>query len=445
MRIKTIHLCLVGLILHGLVGYALADSTRTPDDFSSIRGFNYVPSYARTDVEIWGQFDSKIVDRELAFAERLKLSTVRIFLQELVYRNDPEGFLDNLESFLALSAKHNIKVMPVLFDSCFGVSPSMESEDFWVANPGPDHMGRDYWPLGEAYVDAILHRFRNDDRILMWDIMNEPEVTWRYRTPMGREAIWQFCRHFISFVKERDGKHPVTVGVATYQSNVNIVDMLDVVSLHNYGPEENLRSDIRNAKLQAGSKPVIISEVGAPGRDQPYEMSVRVCEDTNIGWFIWELMIGRNQFQAVQGVIYPDGTIRKKSEVEAILGGSAEHWVVRPDSEGIPIARDLGPSNLMYRAHLRFRQTPTDERNFSERYTYFRTLTWNATAKTPGASPLGPKGLEAKQAALQSKQLFDDGEVEVACTQMDALISITAADIDQRKGKPYKVEPPGLD
>lgn len=96
---------------------------------------------------------------------------MRMFLQSLVYHHDSKQFLNNLEHFVDRADAHGMKVMPVLFDSCFGVSPSLESQHVWVANPGPDRMGREFWPESEKYVREVVSRFADDPWISFWDVM----------------------------------------------------------------------------------------------------------------------------------------------------------------------------------------------------------------------------------------------------------------------------------
>ncbi len=440
---------MIRISLFPMLWLALASCTplQKPDidDYRWIRGFNYVPSYARNDVEIWNEYDPRVIERELGYAARLELNSVRIFLQELVYRRDPERFLDSLEDFVEQSERHGIRVMPVLFDSCFGVSPSLESRDFWVANPGPDHMGPEYWSRGEAYVGAILDRFRWDDRILMWDIMNEPEITWYYRVDeQGKRDIGDFCRHFAEYVKRNDDRHPRTVGFANHALNKILIDLIDIVSFHNYGPEDRLRAEIGMAHELAGPKPVIISEVGAPGRNQPYETSLRVCNEEKICWYLWELMIGRNQFQSVQGLIYPDGTIRRKSEIEAVLGRPDDSWPVRADADGIPIGRDVGAKDLARSAHRRFRSSATDEGNFSERYTYFRALTSGANPGQRDNTPFGERGVEVERRIPEIQRAFDNGDLDTAFRGIDELVGLTK---DAMESMPVRslIEPPGIE
>ena len=78
-------------------------------DLSTMRGANYVPSYAKNDVAIWLDFDAAVIDRELGYAERLRLNTVRVFLSQAVYERNPQQFLERLENFLAFVTSTNCK------------------------------------------------------------------------------------------------------------------------------------------------------------------------------------------------------------------------------------------------------------------------------------------------------------------------------------------------
>ena len=128
-------------------------------------GANYVASYAATSVEMWHRYDHAIIDQELGYARKMGLNCVRVFLQSLVYHHDPQTFLENFEDFLATADKHGLRVMPILFDSCFGVSPSLESRHIWVANPGPDRMAPQWWPESDAYATAVVSAHAGDKRI----------------------------------------------------------------------------------------------------------------------------------------------------------------------------------------------------------------------------------------------------------------------------------------
>jgi hypothetical protein len=295
-----------------------------PDDLSWMRGANYVPSYARNDVGTWADFDPAVIDRELGFAERLRLNTVRTFLQVAVYERDPRAFLERFESFLSLCAKHRIRAMPVVFDSCFGAFPSLATyrSDDWVANPGQDRLGEDQWPKLEAYVRDVVGSHRDDDRIVLWDVMNEPTCT-SFNSEADRARIWTFLDHFLDRVRAHDPRHPRCVGVESSALIPKVLDKVEVLAFHDY--TRSLREDIRAVKDLAArhGKAAIINEVVMrPG--QTFAFAMPILEEERIGWCFWELVLGKTQFSRgadpIQGVVYPDGTYRDPAEVACIVG-----------------------------------------------------------------------------------------------------------------------------
>ena len=82
-------------------------------------GCNFTPSSAINQLEMWqaDTFDPATIDRELGWAQSLGFTSIRVFLHNLLWQQDNRGFLDRMEQFLAMSDKHHIKVMFVLFDS----------------------------------------------------------------------------------------------------------------------------------------------------------------------------------------------------------------------------------------------------------------------------------------------------------------------------------------
>ena len=192
---------------------------RTPakEDYGDLRGVNYVPSYARNDVAIWMDFDPVVIERELAYANTLGLNCVRVFLQYAVYEHDSKRFCDNLEMLLQLCDRHGIRLMPVVFDSCFGEFPDLANyrDKDWMACPGQNRLGAQHWPQLEQYVrDVIVHR-RDDRRIVMWDVMNEPECTSYWQDANERDKIWTFLKHMLEYSHSLEPAQPLTVGLMT--------------------------------------------------------------------------------------------------------------------------------------------------------------------------------------------------------------------------------------
>ena len=118
-------------------------------------GCNFIPSTAINELEMWqaDTFDPKTIDRELGWAQGLGFNCVRVFLHDLPWQQDSKGFLDRMDQFLTLADKHHIKVMFVLFDSCWNPDPKLGKQ------PAPDRSSTT--PAGCNVPDANTWRIRN--------------------------------------------------------------------------------------------------------------------------------------------------------------------------------------------------------------------------------------------------------------------------------------------
>src|SRR6266853_1273163 len=90
-------------------------------------GSNYIPASAINELEMWqaDTFDPKRIELELGWAESIGLNTMRVFLQDLLWQQDPQSFKKRIETFLQVADKHHIKPLFVLFDSCWDTNPQL--------------------------------------------------------------------------------------------------------------------------------------------------------------------------------------------------------------------------------------------------------------------------------------------------------------------------------
>ena len=150
-------------------------------------GCNYVPYNAINQLEMWQEetFDPARIDEELGWAANLGFNTVRVFLHHLLWEQDPQGFIQRIDQFLSIAYKHGIKSMLVLFDAVWnpfpkpGVQPVPKHNvhnSGWVQSPGYDVLNdpAQYDSL-HSYVHGIVSHFKDDERVLIWDLFNEPD------------------------------------------------------------------------------------------------------------------------------------------------------------------------------------------------------------------------------------------------------------------------------
>ncbi len=90
-------------------------------------------------------FDPKRIDLELGWAESIGMNTMRVYLHDLLWQQDAEGFKKRLDTFLTISSKHGIKPIFVLFDSCWDPDPQVGKQraprpgvhnSGWMQSPG---------------------------------------------------------------------------------------------------------------------------------------------------------------------------------------------------------------------------------------------------------------------------------------------------------------------
>src|SRR5438477_9674356 len=152
-------------------------------------GSNYIPATAINQLEMWqaDTFNPVWMETELTWAEELGMNTMRVFLHDLLWKQDPSGFQRRIDRFLSIAGKHHIKPMFVLFDSCWDPFPETGPQrapkpgvhnSGWVQSPGAAAlMDASQYDRLRQYVQGVLGIYRYDRRILAWDLWNEPDNT----------------------------------------------------------------------------------------------------------------------------------------------------------------------------------------------------------------------------------------------------------------------------
>jgi hypothetical protein len=268
-----------------------------------IVGCNYVPSYAANSTDIWQQetWDAKVIDRELGWAQNLGFNAVRVFLQYIVWENDPKGFQDRFAQFLELADKHGIRVMPVLFDDCAfdvpdpylgkqRIRPGV-SNSSWTPSPGAA-IGKDAakHPQLEKYARELIRVYRADKRILLWDLFNEPLNSNGIGTP-------QFLLEINDWTRAENPEQPISIGVwigdLDSESNRAMIACSDVVTFHRYGNLTLIYA--RTAEMKKLGYPVICTEWMTRLAGNNYESDLPFWKAEGVGCFNWGLVNGTTQ------------------------------------------------------------------------------------------------------------------------------------------------------
>ncbi|GAP73448.1 glycoside hydrolase family 5 [Candidatus Symbiothrix dinenymphae] len=281
--------------------------------FKWLNGVNYIPSDAINYTAMWDKtsFNPALIDKELALAQSIGLNCVRVVLQYAVYADDPAYFLSALERFLEICDKHDITVMPTFFDDCtFGenADPVIGKQDeprigwyAWAWSPSPGHtmvVDESRHPLLEKYVKDVLRKFKNDPRVLLWDLYNEPTNT--KPTSEGYRSI-PLVKSVFVWARAINPSQPLTVG--TWNGNKELNEIVfaqsDIISFHNYGSKEAMAKQIQD--LRNYNRPLICTEWMNRPLKSTVEDVMPVLKNENVGGFLWGLVNGKTQTHLTWG------------------------------------------------------------------------------------------------------------------------------------------------
>ncbi|MGN6270300.1 MAG: cellulase family glycosylhydrolase [Sphingomonas sp.] len=281
-------------------------------------GSNYLPANAINELEMWqaDTFDSERIDLELGWAQAMGMNTMRVFLHDQLWQQDPEGFKQRIDTFLTIAHKHGIKPLFVLFDSCWDPHPRLGPQhppipgvhnSGWVQSPGTDVLqDPSQYPRLEAYVKGVVGAFAHDDRILGWDVWNEPDnAAGQYPgQPKDKAAlVTKLLPQVFEWARSVDPTQPLTSGVwrgMDWAPNdpkdameTTQLDQSDVITFHDYSWPEVLKARI--AMLKPYGRPIICTEYMARGAGSTFDGSLPIGKREDVGMINWGFVQGKEQ------------------------------------------------------------------------------------------------------------------------------------------------------
>jgi hypothetical protein len=307
--------------------------------FGVVNGCNYVPADASS---VWSESSERIVDRELGWAHDISLNSVRVFIPMVLYQDMGERLFTRIDRFLDVAARHNLTFVPVLStnsmrDPVYRADPAetekVPATTFLPGVHGGVRTQRPGFlsarqnlaavkPVARQFVQALLRRYTRDERIVAWDLFNEP-------IPVDRPLV----EHVFACAREIGATQPLT---ATWQGE----DLSDIYSFHTYGQPGNahggepelLPFDVELKQATDSGRPLLCTECLARTFGNTFESFLPYFARERVGWYIWGLCAGtaqhhypwrwpvgspepKNWFHCI---LYPDGTPYRDHEIELI-------------------------------------------------------------------------------------------------------------------------------
>jgi len=154
-------------------------------------GCNFLPSSSINQIEMFQEntFDITEIRRELSWAKDLGFNTLRVYLHDLLWQ-EKDQFVIRFNKFLDCCKDLEIKPIIVLFDDCHYPLPQLGSQPLpvkgvhnsgWKQSPGHEIVREiaslshsEHAPRLKKFTQEILDLYKTDNRILMWDLYNEP-------------------------------------------------------------------------------------------------------------------------------------------------------------------------------------------------------------------------------------------------------------------------------
>ena len=271
-------------------------------DYSDLRGFNYQPSYASRGFEVWEYFDAESWRREIGRGKQYfpRMNAVRFWVDTQSYYCNPPAFKDKFEEAIRIIADCECKAMPTLFNRWHTLGGDHDVGGVYV-----DH----FWKpcnLGanpscfDDYVRDIVSNHREDPRILMWDLCNEPQLrTLEEMEQPVKQAEYQWLSHVREVVRETCPNVPLTIGALHYGDPVKILEpLMDVICCHPYhGWDDGKMAkalDELVALANEKRKPLIANEtccgsMDHMARSQIIKSTLHLLTQRNIGFMPWIL------------------------------------------------------------------------------------------------------------------------------------------------------------
>jgi len=306
-----------------------------------ITGCNFIPSNTRR-IELWQNYNHEAimpqVRKEVELAASLGFNSFRMGLPFFVWQHEHDGFMEKLEELLTLFDEFGITLMPIFFGDC--LIPKSKYKDpvlgpqpepvpgFFGGNPvtpfdaAPDKDEKtivednigwapfdevEIWPEIERFVKEIGSKYKDDHRIIIWNVWNEPGNSNR----LSKSA--PLMTKVFQWLRECDVTQPLTADVwgagadhpYGWLNNPKIyaeiedlaIELSDVISFHFYGDYSHLKQYIEFLKQY--NMPLLNTEwLHRPFRSL-IQTHLPVFKKEKIGSYFFGFVNGKSQFNYV--------------------------------------------------------------------------------------------------------------------------------------------------
>lgn len=264
-------------------------------DYRWLRGFNIIPSWGARIEQAWWEYDGSKFRREAALATKVHSNCIRLWIEFSAWMADPVGVQNSFMDAVTAIDEHGMKTMPCLFNR-------WHDRDYDYGGTYNEDLYRNLEPKLD-YVRALVKPLVADERILIWDLCNEPSACrLDYSAPdliVPWELYW--LSRVADVVRQTGAQQPITIGTTQSLSMEIYAPLCDVLCCHPYAhaPEQLAQMlGVCRDVCRKFAKPMLSNET-IPGslddakRAQCAKWTIPMMEDAGYGWMGWGLREGQ--------------------------------------------------------------------------------------------------------------------------------------------------------
>ena len=307
--------------------------------FGTIKGCNFVPSYCYGYIEIWHHYREDYILRELDYAVKIGLNSVRVFVLCAQWQTHRDLVYANLDRFLDACRARGLSVMLCL--QAGTVIPKgyvQKNEDpiiikfrpnchdgSWVFEGMKLDRNNENNEASLAFVKDIVTRYGHDDRVAFFDLYKEAPACHR-----------RLLQDIFAAARDCDPIQPLT---ACWEAQ----DLSDVVSYHCYRDPKTdeaifpITAAVKTfwdelSQAESYGRPVLCTECLARTVGNELFDFLPIYREHRIGFYVWGLCEASAGYRFpwgwpegspepkrwFHGLLYPDGTPYDDREIPLI-------------------------------------------------------------------------------------------------------------------------------
>ncbi|MGV3659752.1 MAG: cellulase family glycosylhydrolase [Prosthecobacter sp.] len=257
------------------------------DNYGWLRGLGMVPSWAARIEDAWWFYDGARMREEVALARQIHVNCIRLWIEFSAWMRAPDKVTADFMDAVAAIAENGMKVMPCLFNRWH--DSKYDYGGTYAENIRPS------WTQPLEYVKAIVTPLAKDDRILLWDLCNEPAA----RDANTPEYAW--LSTVAETVRACGVQQPITIGTMTGSNITTYAPLVDVLCAHPYAHTqadlEKLVASFKTMQQQTG-KPMLVNETIPGALDDQVRAEVarfytEQLSTAGLGWMGWVVREGK--------------------------------------------------------------------------------------------------------------------------------------------------------